>query len=123
MEGVRKPLGNSSWCDVSESPGEEDEPCWIRDYERAYGVTKAEDHALFIALIEDADHTPNQIGTPRIGMVVRVPRGGSSATAGAIAMKLLEEAVVPLKLIPQAPPKETSDTKKQKKKSKKRGQR
>ena len=62
MEGVRKPLGNSSWCDVSESPGEEDEPCWIWDYERAYGVTKAEDHALFIALIEDADHTPNQTG-------------------------------------------------------------
>ena len=75
-------------------------PCWVRDYEKPYGVTKDEDHSLFFALIESEAAPKYAVGTQRVGIVIRIPRGGKSSNAKRVANRIILEAIQPLRLVP-----------------------
>lgn len=75
-------------------------PCWVRDYEKPYGVTKDEDHSIFFALVEDTKAKKYQTGTQRVGIVIRIPRGGKSTNAKNMANQIILDAILPLGLVP-----------------------
>lgn len=95
MQGTLQKNGSCSL-----KKGSEGNPCWVRDYEKPYGVTKDEDHSLFFALIEDASAPKYVVGTYRIGIVIRIPRGGKSSNAKRVANRIILEAIQPLGLVP-----------------------
>jgi len=73
------------------------ETVWIEDLERAYGVTEDSNVALFVSLVEKAENPAAQVGTNRVGIVVRVPRSippdGSRVSGGSVAAPISLEII------------------------------